>query len=202
MDRPQPDGNDRSVSHTAFPRPRTFANVLVDFLIQRFVAAPVSRNEIRQWQADSMRVFSSMGVPQSTIVKVLSDCTWTISDAKPPRDVWCAEAKFLAGSPPIVIWYTDTVATRLPSRRIRRLVGQSGADHLFGHLLPYCAGASDYGEEVACVLQQRAAWARRSIIWKIIAAGIPFMYILHKRIALATYFRKGALWFEKVRAPL
>ncbi len=88
-----------------------------------------------------------------------------MSNDKPPLNTWFAEAKFDGEQKPQIIIYQDSITTRLPSTFLFNLGGQSGTDHIFGHLYAFYSGQNDYGEEVACNYQFYAAKERGGIIW-------------------------------------
>ncbi len=181
-----------SGSQEEFPRPATGVNRLVTAVASRFRRRDLSGEEIRDWLADSLDVFSHFVEEPEVLDRICHETAWVISGEEPPDpDVWSGECKFAAGGLPVVICYRGTMASRLPGRAFD-LAWRGSMDHFVGHLYPYFQGADDagdYNEDVACRYQHLAAQQRGREDWRFrwIARLLPWVYRLHKRIPLSNY---------------
>ena len=181
-----------SGSQEEFPRPATRVNQVITALSNRLPRRDLSREDLQNWLADSLEVFSHFVPAPEALDRITRETAWVISGDEPPDpDVWSGECKFAGGRLPVVICYSGTLASRLPGPAFD-LAWQGSMDHFVGHLYPYFHGAEDpseYDEEVACRYQHLAAQlrARKDRRFRFIAFMLPWVYRLHKRIPLSNY---------------
>lgn len=173
--------------YRAFPRPKTGFNSLIDSVVRYFPARRMTTQDIERWQSSSLTLFGEMNGDAGVLQRIIANTSWEISDADLPDNVWALEVVFNGRENPRVVIYQRTLLSRLPlGKRWFELLGQSATDHAFGHLYPFYAHASDYGEEAACRHQHRAA-GKRGGKYRVVRWLLPIVYVLHKRIPLATY---------------
>ncbi len=184
-------------NHRAFYRPETAFNKIVDGVFLRYQPLhELSEGTLRRWQDRSFEVFKGLVDDKRVLGKVVEDTSWALLE-KPPENVWYGEAKFNGRERPQVVVYRDSITTRLPTKLLFDLAGQSGTDHLFGHLCAFYAGKNDYGEEVACRYQFLAARERGRVTWNSVAGLVAVLHSLHKNIPLKNYSK--ALLSKKER---
>lgn len=180
-------------SHHAFYRPNTLLNGAVTVISSR--CNPLHELDdgiLKQWQDNSFTVFRGFVDDQKMLDRVVADACWSLSLEKPPENVWFGEAKFDRKERPQIIVYANSITTRLPTEFLFNLAGQSGTDHLFGHLYAFYAGQPDYDEEVACRYQFRAARERGGVVWNSVSGLIAILHRLHKNIHLKNYLNRSA----------
>ncbi|HKI86622.1 MAG TPA: hypothetical protein VKA53_07740, partial [Thermoanaerobaculia bacterium] len=184
-----------SDSHESFFRPPTASNRIVHEVVER----SLGRHELKAldaeaWLDGSLEIFAGFVDDPALLEQVKKGTLWFVCDSAPPdRDVWSGECRMdkARNRPPITFLYTRSIACRLPGDVFD--LGWTGAlDHFVGHLYPYFQGDRDpasYDERVACRNQHLAAQvrARRDWRFRIVALLLPFIYRLHKRIALSAY---------------
>ncbi len=181
-----------SGSQEEFPRPPAGINRVVTALSRCLPRRELSREDLHRWLSDSLDVFSHLVRTNEVLDRIERETAWAISADDPPDpDVWSGECKFAEGGLPVVICYSETMASRLPGPAFD-LAWQGAMDHFVGHLYPYFQGAenpSEYDEDVACRYQHLAAQyrARDDRRFRIIAFLLPWVYRLHKRIPLSNY---------------
>ncbi len=173
--------------YNAFPRPRTRFNKGLDFALGYLATKPrhiLDEEKVFSWQVESLRAYESAGYNVEILEKCSKEPLWCISGDLPPSSTWFGEVLFAQGKVPKVIVYQNSVTSRLPSLSYE-LAGQSGVDHLIGHLYPFYKGEI-YDEAVACRNQYNAAQARG---WNTVAAAVVLIQALHKEIPVANYKR-------------
>lgn len=152
---------------------------------------PVTSKEIHRWRDNSLATFRAIVSDERALEAVVSCSDWYLSLDRSPSDVWYGEDTFILTDAerkhrPRVIIYHHSLTAALP-QPFFDLAGQSGMDHLVGHLYAYHAGEPDFGEEVACKYQYLAARSRGGLIGRAIAGAVAVLQRLHKDIPLSNY---------------
>lgn len=181
------------IRYTAFPRPRTVFNRFLSCLLDTGpVRHAVTLDRIFKWRMGSVVSFARFTADHTALGRVISsDIEWILEEhADPPEGVWFGEVQFAQEhTVPRVVIYAKSICARLPTFLVFNLAGQSGMDHLIGHLYPFLSNALDYDEAVACRYQFRSALHRWSPSWIGVATLVIILEWLHKRIPLRTYFK-------------
>ena len=172
--------------HTAFYRPSTPLNSLVDY-ISNNISTPrnICMEDLERWKSDSFTVFQRIVKDGSALERAISQL-WILSSEKSPQNTWFGEVLFCDQQVPQVKIYESSVTTRLP-KPFFELAAQSGVDHVIGHLYAFYEQKGKYDEEVACRYQFLAAKAREGILWQSAALTIPLIHLFHKEIPLRNY---------------
>ena len=159
--------------HQAFDRPTTFITLLFASLSPRNpLYHSLTEEDIQRWQRGSQEVYRRFVDKPELLEQVVHEPVWDISSERPPANVWFGEAKFKDDASPQVIVYRYSLTTQIWPAQVFELAGQSGMDHLFGHLYPFYSGER-HDEEVACRLQYRAAQQREGLAWTLAANALP-----------------------------
>ena len=175
-------------NHQAFYRPTTRFNRVLDAVFSSCDPLHyIDESTLIKWQGNSLDLFRDIVDDRRVLDRVVEDAFWSLSEDRPPENTWFGEAKFDGKERPQVIIYEDSITTRLPSELLFDLAGQSGTDHIFGHLYAFYSGQNDYGEGVACRYQFFAARERGGMTWSSFAALVPVLHRLHKNIPLGNY---------------
>jgi len=174
--------------HQAFYRPTTPFNRLLNISLSRYGPLhKLNESTVRRWKDCSLGIFKNLVDNEAALRLVVEDTFWDLSNGTPPENTWFGEAKFKGRERPQIIIYRDSITTRLPTNLLFQLAGQSGTDHIFGHLYPFYAGQDDCGEDVACRYQFLAAREREGVIWNSVSGLAAVLYKLHKNIPLSNY---------------
>lgn len=152
---------------------------------------PITSKEIYRWRDNSLAAFRTFVSDERALEAVVSHVYWRLSLDQPPPNVWYGEDKFISADTerkhrPLAVIYHHSTTAALPEPFFD-LAGQSGMDHLVGHLYAYHDDLPDFGEEVACRYQYLAARSRGSLVWRATAGAVAVLQRLHKDIPLSNY---------------
>lgn len=191
-----------SEDYKEFRRPEKGINWLLEILTRPLRRRRLTETNVRRWLENSLEVFSALVDDHSALNRIRHETVWLVTDNDPPDDdVWSGECRFDGGEVPVVICYSQTLASRFPGIA-HEIAWQGSMDHFVGHLYPYFRGADspdDYDESVACRYQHLAAKHRARTDRRFLAVArlIPLVYKLHKDIPLSNY-----RWDRAERAAL
>ncbi len=177
---------------SSFYRPTTIINRLAALVEPHIPSKRVTQDHINRWREDTALVLSNMdGFKNAVASKVVNETDWNLIEGNPPQNSWygIVEVDPTRKKQPRVVMYEQSLVARMPTEYLFELTGQSGMDHLYGHLYPHHAKHKDCGEEVACRIQQGIARLRAEIYKKHSPTQwlLPLNYWLHKRIPFANY---------------
>lgn len=140
--------------HQPFYRPTTFINLLIAFVAKRNpFQHPLTEDQMKRWQQGSQEAYRRFVNKPERLDQIVQEPHWDLSSDPPPDNVWFGEAQFNDDATPRVVVYRNSLATKLWPVQVFEIAGQSGMDHLFGHLYGFYNGER-YDEEAACRWQQ------------------------------------------------
>lgn len=168
--------------YQAFPKPKTVLNRMLTGVNVLPISQRIDQETITLWIENTIRAFQALNCDPDLLLQCKRETEWHIGE-RAPEDTWFGEAQFDGREKSRVIIYRDSLTTRLP-RDVFLLAGQSGVDHVFGHLYPFYNGEADYGEEVACQYQYRASRIRGTPLAKATASLVTVLQRAHKNISI------------------